>query len=116
MTKQQQTRLATLIGHEASLLLPFVLLISTFAAALVSSAVGPRPPPHPSNVNGLSFQVEFPLEKWWRVEGEMGHLLSKADLRGDVNACSCCLHSLRGGAGDPNECLFCLIHCQTQSP
>lgn len=61
MTKQQQTRLATLIGHEASLLLPFVLLISTFAAALVLSAVGPHPP-HPPNVPGLSFQVEFPLE------------------------------------------------------
>lgn len=107
MTKHQQTRLATLIGHRASLVLPFVLLISTFPAALVSSC----PPPHP----GQNF-----LQR--RVEGGIrdGTLAIKGaaftvDLRRDLNVPSCRLHSLQGGAGNPNECLFCLIHCQKQS-
>lgn len=61
MTKQQQTRLAPLIGHKASLLLPFVLLIATFPAALVLSAVEPRRPP-PTHIPGLLFEAEFPVE------------------------------------------------------
>lgn len=62
MTKQQQTRLAPLIGHKASLLLPFVLLIflSPFQQLLFCLLLNHVAPP--THIPGLLFEAEFPVE------------------------------------------------------